>query len=134
MLPARISLPNSNHKVVIPKKSNIEMLVGVAFLPPSLPPSRTLVFYIIKRQNCLNIWNRVYILMSDGSWSFELTGKKLLLFYKKEDWSTRKLLYFVNWHNARYLKLVNVEFSKSIFYASNHIYYLKNNFLFVFLR
>ena len=38
------------------------MLVGVAFLPPSFPPSRTLAFYIIKRQNCVNIWDRVYII------------------------------------------------------------------------
>ena len=37
------------------------MLVGVAFLPPSFPPSRTQAFYIIKWQNCLNICNRVYI-------------------------------------------------------------------------
>ena len=33
----------------------IEMLVGVASLPPSFPPSRTKAFYIIKRQNCINI-------------------------------------------------------------------------------
>ena len=36
------------------------MLEGVALLPPSFPPSRTQAFYIIKRQNCLNICNRVY--------------------------------------------------------------------------
>ena len=30
-----ISLPNSNHKFFIPKKSNIELLVGVAYLPLS---------------------------------------------------------------------------------------------------
>ena len=40
------------------------MLVGVAFLPPSFPPSRTQAFYIIKRQNCLNIYNTVYITMA----------------------------------------------------------------------
>ena len=33
------------------------MLVGVAFLPPSFPPSGTQAFYIIKWQNCLNICN-----------------------------------------------------------------------------
>ena len=38
------------------------MLVGVAFLPPSFPPSGSQAFYIIKRQNCLNICNTVYLL------------------------------------------------------------------------
>ena len=37
------------------------MLVGVAFLPPSFPPSRTQAFYIIKRQNCVYFCNRVYV-------------------------------------------------------------------------
>ena len=37
------------------------MLVGVAFLTPSFPPSRTQVFYIIKRQNCVYFCNRVYL-------------------------------------------------------------------------
>ena len=37
------------------------MLVGVASLPPPFPPSRTQAFYIIKRQKCLNICNRVYV-------------------------------------------------------------------------
>ena len=32
----KIALPNSNHKAFIPWKSNIKMLVGVAFLLPSL--------------------------------------------------------------------------------------------------
>ena len=36
------------------------MPAGVAFLPPSFPPSRIQAFYIIKRQNCLNICNTVY--------------------------------------------------------------------------
>ena len=35
----KIALPNLNHKVFIPLKSNIEMLVGVAYLPPSLIPA-----------------------------------------------------------------------------------------------
>ena len=35
------------------------MLVRVAFLLPSFSPSKT--FYIIKRQNCINICNRVYV-------------------------------------------------------------------------
>ena len=30
----KISLPNSNHKVFLPKKSNYEMVVGLASLPP----------------------------------------------------------------------------------------------------
>ena len=38
------------------------MLVGVAFLPPSFSPSGTQAFYIIKRQNCLNICNTLYLL------------------------------------------------------------------------
>ena len=38
------------------------MLVGVAFLPPSFPPSGT--FYIIKRENCLNVCNTVYLIVS----------------------------------------------------------------------
>ena len=38
------------------------MLVGEAFLPPSFPPSKTWAFYIIKRQNCVNICNTVYVL------------------------------------------------------------------------
>ena len=37
------------------------MLVGVAFFPFSFPPSGTWAFYIIKRQNCLNICNTVYL-------------------------------------------------------------------------
>ena len=48
------------------------MLVGVAFLPPSFPPSRTQAFYIIKRQNCLNICNTV----------FRQNGKLLLCYFK----------------------------------------------------
>ena len=37
------------------------MLVGVAFLPPSFPPSRTLAFYSRNRQNRVNICNTVYL-------------------------------------------------------------------------
>ena len=36
------------------------MLVGVAFLPPSFPPSGTQAFYIIERKNCVYFCNRVY--------------------------------------------------------------------------
>ena len=36
------------------------MLVGVAFLPLSFRPSRTWSFYIIKRQNCVNVCISVY--------------------------------------------------------------------------
>ena len=36
------------------------MLVGVAFFPPSFPPFGTYGFYIIKRQNCVKICNRMY--------------------------------------------------------------------------
>ena len=39
------------------------MLVGVAFLPPSFPPSGTQAFYIIKRKNCVYFCNRVYVLI-----------------------------------------------------------------------
>ena len=39
MKPVKIKLPNSNNKAFIPLKSNIEVLVGVAFLPPSLIPA-----------------------------------------------------------------------------------------------
>ena len=37
--------------------------------PPSFPPSRTLAFYVIKWQNCLNICNRVYILRRPQSFA-----------------------------------------------------------------
>ena len=37
------------------------MLVGVAFLPLSFPPSEIQAFYIISRPNCLKICNTVYI-------------------------------------------------------------------------
>ena len=37
------------------------MLVGLAPLPLSFPPSGTQAFYIITRPNCLNICNTVYI-------------------------------------------------------------------------
>ena len=37
------------------------MLVGVASLPSSFPPFGTQAFYIIKRQNGLNICNTVYL-------------------------------------------------------------------------
>ena len=37
-------------------------------------------------------------------------------------------MYSVNWHNARYLKLANFEFSKSFFYVKNHLYYLKKTY------
>ena len=32
----------------------------------------------------------------------------------------KEIVYFVNWHNAIYLKLMNFQFSKSIFYDKNH--------------
>jgi len=41
LLPVKIPLQNSDHKVFIPKKSNIEELVGVASLPLSFPSSGT---------------------------------------------------------------------------------------------
>ena len=37
------------------------MLVGVASLPPTFPPSGTWAFYIINRPNCVNICNTVYM-------------------------------------------------------------------------
>ena len=37
--PVKIPLPNSNNKVFISKESDIEMLVGVSTLPPSLTPT-----------------------------------------------------------------------------------------------
>ena len=43
------------------------MLVGVAFLPPSFPPSRTQAFYIIERENCVYFCNRVYVVFLVGS-------------------------------------------------------------------
>ena len=42
------------------------MLVGVAFLPPSFPHSRTQAFYIIKRQNCVQFCNTVYMIGVSG--------------------------------------------------------------------
>ena len=58
----KISLPNSNQKVFIPKKSNVEMLVGVASLPPSfISALQKTGIYIIKRQNCLNICKTQYM-------------------------------------------------------------------------
>ena len=53
------------------------MLVGVAFLPPSILPSRTQAFYIIKRQNCVYFCNRVYVQSSD---EFELSRAELKSF------------------------------------------------------
>ena len=38
------------------------MLVGVAPLPLSFPPSGTYAFYIMNRPNCLNICNTVNVL------------------------------------------------------------------------
>ena len=35
----KILLPNSNNKAIIPLKSNIEVLVGVTSLPPTLIPA-----------------------------------------------------------------------------------------------
>ena len=60
-------------------------------------------------------------------------GTKLAWFYSKNEWASRKLLCFVNWHNSSYLKLVNFEFSKSIFYVKNCLYYLRNIFLLISL-
>jgi hypothetical protein len=37
----RIAIPKTARAKARGQKSNIEMLVGVAFLPPSFPPSRT---------------------------------------------------------------------------------------------
>jgi hypothetical protein len=37
--PVKISEPNLNHKLFTSKELNIEMLVRVATLPPSFPPS-----------------------------------------------------------------------------------------------
>ena len=42
------------------------MLVGVAFHPPSFPPAGTYKFYIIKRQNCVYLCNRVYLDFASG--------------------------------------------------------------------
>ena len=41
------------------------MLVGVAFRPPSFPPSGKKPFYIIIMKNCVYFCNRVYIKNED---------------------------------------------------------------------
>ena len=58
------------------------MLVGVAFLLPSNRPSGTQAFYIIKRQNCLNICNTVYLMNQSNQNS---NWKKLLGFRNMQE-------------------------------------------------
>ena len=58
------------------------MLVGVASLPPSLPPSGT--FYSINRSNCLYICNTV---------TFVVELAVIILNFKLSDGITRNLHY-----------------------------------------
>ena len=74
------------------------MLVGVAFLPPSFPPSRTQAFYIIKRQNCVFFRNRVYIRYY--SWFQQPQNNCVhinnsVVFYFKFKCFSQSLLYFL---------------------------------------
>ena len=46
------------------------MLVGVASLPPSFPSSGTYAFYSRNRQNCVNIYNTVYLIASCSTFGF----------------------------------------------------------------
>ena len=83
--------------------------------------------------NCFNYKRTLLHNYNNVSWVMELLtcGYKigLLLF----EWPSRKVLYFVNQHNARYIKLANFDFSKSICHFKICLYYLKNNILFIFL-
>ena len=60
------------------------------------------------------------------SWVMEFLTcryKISLISFTKKEWPSRKLLYFVNCHDARYLKLVDFEFLKAFFYVKNRLYY-----------
>ena len=77
------------------------MLVGVAFLPPSFPPSGTQAFYIIKRQYCLNICNTVYIYYLCTIFKSKVSLGMILLFTWHE--VERFSRFFINWLNLPYL-------------------------------
>ena len=66
----------------------------------------------------------VYLLMSARSWNFELVGTKLAWFYQKNEWASRNLLYFLNWHSAKF------DFSESIFTSKNQSMLSGNGFLY----
>ena len=51
---------NSNHKVFISQKSNIEMLVGVASLPPSLIPALQNILHYKKAKLRKHLQQSVY--------------------------------------------------------------------------
>ena len=85
------------------------MIVGMSSLPPSFPPSRTQAFYIIKRQKCLNICNRVYIHFSYQEHSINyclLFRLKVVFFYNIQSFMV--LNYFVK---------MKIEQSGSVFYT-----------------
>ena len=54
-------------------------------------------------------------------------GYKISLILSNK-YASRKLMNFVNWHKASYLKWVSFEFSKSIVFFKNRVYYIKNFF------
>ena len=75
------------------------MVVGVAFLPPSFPPSRTQAFYIIKRQNCLNICNRVQLLYMPSTQVIHAYTRKQRRYKYYDDRISKDL---ATKHNTRY--------------------------------
>ena len=57
-----------------------------------------------------------------------LRASKLSWCYEWNEWVSRKLLYFVNWHSERYFNFLKSEFLKSFLYVKNQ----QNVFLFFF--
>ena len=77
------------------------MLAGVSFLPASFPPSRTQAFYIIKRQNCLNICNTVQLMN-------QMPQKKKILKQGPQCWRHLRLYYFAETYLNGFLPTVVV--------------------------
>ena len=69
------------------------------------------------------------VTFSNVSWVMEFLtyGYKISLILSNK-YASRKLMNFVNWHKASYLKWVSFEFSKSIVFFKNRVYYMKNIF------
>ena len=70
----------------------MEMLVGVAFLLPSFPPSRTQAFYTIKRKNCVYFCNRVYIYIDqNGKYTMVEINRNLLMFATLQQYGSERV-------------------------------------------
>ena len=68
------------------------MLVGVAFLPLSFPPSGIQAFYITNRPNCKNICNTVQLLLCSGTPVAFLSGLLPINQFKRDQKTKQQAL------------------------------------------